>query len=347
MNLSQNIKSNTSVKYHFSIPDSSVVWVINMPLLQAMQEHPDWFYDDFTIDSCYGCFPRCIWNGNREALGPKLSDQNVEGIVRGYSDFGIKYRLTFTNFLLQQEHLRDEYGNFLAMLVSRYAGEVIASTPMMYEYIRNNYSQLSITWSTTTDFGETKDERLAKINELSKTNAVVVPYDFNNNQVLGQLLYPYHIEVMVNEMCIDNCPRRREHHRWNNEINLTGQQQPSRCFFLEKQNTREWHTHSIIGRNGLGKYAQLGLVNFKLVGRTDFLQSLSGYLHYFLQEDRWGLFLSFVEKFYRSKLIELKVLPDDGSDAKGILSDFSTKIYHATAIAKGLQRHGEQNNLLW
>lgn len=302
MNLSQNIKSNTSVKYHFSIPDSYAVAMLNMILLRAMQEHNEWFYDDFVIDSCYGCPQGCIWNGNREFPGQSYGREIIAEIVNTYRSFNITYRATFTNFLLEEEHLRDAYGNLIAEVLSEYNGEVIVSIPLMFDYIKTKYPQLGITWSTTTDFGGTNSERVAKINELSHSRVVVVPFDMNNNVVLKELTNPHNIEVLVNEDCIDNCPRRREHETLCNLFNMGKISTTEDCLMGEYRGTEKWQMHSFISRMGLEKYVQRGIDRFKISGRQNVLQTLWGYFAYFVKKSHWTDFNDFANSFKRRAL---------------------------------------------
>ena len=53
------------MKAKFHIPD---IWVhkdLNLYLIDMIKNHPEFFYDDIEIASCYGCFPSALWNGGR------------------------------------------------------------------------------------------------------------------------------------------------------------------------------------------------------------------------------------------------------------------------------------------
>ena len=50
------------MKAKFHIPD---IWVhkdLNLYLIDMIKNHPEFFYDDIEIASCYGCFPSALWN---------------------------------------------------------------------------------------------------------------------------------------------------------------------------------------------------------------------------------------------------------------------------------------------
>lgn len=292
------VGSSKQIKYYFSIPESSIVTMLNGALLNCMGFHPDWFYDDFEIDSVYGCFDRCIWNGNRNFLGERLEPWRMEELVRCFSSFGIAFRLTFTNQHLKPEHLDDKYGNTIADIVSKYRGMAIVSTALMYDFITANYLRLDISWSTTTDFGATMEERIAKINELSRDRVVVIPYDLNNKPVLRDLLHPGNIEIIVNEECIDNCPRRLEHELLDSQRILEGSTEQIPCLMQEYKGTEKWVQHSMVGRDGLKKYVSKGINKFKVSGRIDLVQTYDAYCMYFIKPEFWKDFYYFLNNFH-------------------------------------------------
>lgn len=132
------------IKYYLSIPESDTVASLNGALLMTMKAHPEWFYDDFKIDSAYGCPRGCIWNGNREFDGNRCTWEEVASIIRSYKDFGITYRLTFTNFLLEEKHLSDEYGNMIAHVAEIYSCSVEVTNSTLKEYLKAKYIKLDV-----------------------------------------------------------------------------------------------------------------------------------------------------------------------------------------------------------
>ena len=296
--------------YSFSIPDSNLVRPINRCIIKTMKAHPEWFYSDFFIDSAYGCPPDCIWNGNREQKTPRFTPKDNWGeLIAGfYKGFNISYRLTFTNFMLKPEHLDDEYGNYIAKEISKYKGMGIVSTPMMYEYILKHYPDLDISWSTTTNFGATDEERIKKINELSQDRVVVVPYHLNGDEYLQQMKHPENIEVLVNEECIDNCPKRVEHERLSNLFNLGQLDAPPKCLMQNLKKTDKWTCHSIIGRERMKKLEKMGITRFKLSGRLIMDQVIGGYMYYFVLPKHRDEVIDSINKFYQEILCDLGIL---------------------------------------
>ena len=293
--------------YLFSIPDSGAVWLANKALMSLVNEKSDWLYDDFRVDVAYGCPPSCIWNGNRVEFGEKCGQDWYDGVVAFYKYHKVDYRLNFTNFLLRPEHLQDAYGNEIAENVSKMGGRVMVSTPMMADYIKKNYPDLVIGWSTTSDYGTTKEERIAKINELSKDSVVVLPYDFNNKPELVQFTHPENLEILLNDNCIDNCSKRRDHNILNNKINLgeCSLKDYKPCLWDWQSGSKEQFGKSthVVGRSKLAGYAAQKMIRFKISGRSSLEETTAAYIYYLLKPGHEDDFYNLVDRMYREELV--------------------------------------------
>lgn len=282
----------------FSIPDANNrvalsgeynVRLLNRAILACMREHSEWFFDDFQIETAYGCPGSCIWNGNRSLGEFEEFDEGWADAVLGmYAQYGIKYRVTFTNFLLKPEHLRDKVGNALALAISKFGGGyVMVSTNLMANYVKR-YPKLILNWSTTTDFGKDVPGQIKKINELSVKNLVVVPYEYNNKpELLKQFEHPENLEVFVNEHCIDNCPHRREHWRAVNEVILSRRMTPETeakisCRLPVGYVIPRYPKHYIL-REQLPLYDALGIRHFKISGRMEPDIVMETYMEHFVR----------------------------------------------------------------
>lgn len=292
------IVQNTT-KYRFSIPDALAVRIINRAFLTALTMHPEWFYDDFTIDTAYGCPGRCPWTGGRDNLEDDFDDGWAEEVAGLYEEAGAKYRLVFTNFLLRKPDLQDAIGNKVALQLSKRGGcSVMVSTPMMYQYM-GRYPGLTRCWSTTTDFGKSPEEQIEKINRLSERDLVVIPYQFNNGPDLNRFTHPENLEVLINEDCVDNCPFRREHWTKVCEYALKGDdsqeaKQKIMCMWSEG---REYVPHHRIHREQLDRYRQLGINHFKVCGRGRPQQVFQAYFEYFVRAGAVESFARFCDSY--------------------------------------------------
>lgn len=279
--------------YYFSIPDSSKTRVGNMAMLHLMREHPEWFYDDFKIDVAYGCPPSCIWNGGRAENGDRYSQLEFASVINFFKNHGVKYRLNFTNQCLEEKHLSDEYGNAIAEVVNDFGGEVAATMSLMADYMKNRYHNLDVVWSTSTNYGQSIDERIEKINCLSKNYKVVLPYNFNNTDNLDKFAYPQNIEILVCDGCHDNCELRNQHQllvsqsiiqgKFDENLNYCQRNADGNVKTLLEQDTS--YFRSSVGRNKLQWYVDKGINKFKISGREAIEKALASYMHYFVKRE--------------------------------------------------------------
>lgn len=280
------------MKYLFSIPDVSDLRMMNKILLHILTEHKEWFYDDFVIETAYGCPEGCIWNGNRVATFVPKFDKFGETMDL-YKASGVQYRLTFTNFLLKPEHLFDTYGNKIARMLNKTGGYVMVSTDLMAEYMEK-YPNLQICWSTTTDFGNTQDAIIDKINELSADHIVVLPYEFNNTEDLHKFIHPHNLEVLLNEKCVDHCQTRRQHWEICNRVALLEDDLPEFvCSHRQEYKDASIPRKHLIHRDMLQNYVDMGINHFKISGRSDILQALEAYFKFFVLPDHYNDFFEY------------------------------------------------------
>lgn len=321
--------------YLFSIPDGGRMRLINRALLIAMDQHPNWFYHDFKIDVAFGCPPNCIWNGNRLDLGTQFDENRFQELITFYKAFGVDYRLNFTNSLLKAEHLADDYANKMTSLADKAGCRVTVNSKLMYEYIRKKYQGLKISWSTSADYGKSVVEKIKKINELSQSEIVVLPYDLNNKEELRHLVHPENLEILVCETCIDNCPMRQQHNILTNEAILGDKSVVKNCDQIEcllgdsrDDTVRRLH---FVGRKLLKVYQSIKINRFKISGRDNVEQPLAAYSYYFVIEEARQKFLDFIQSIYREIMI-----------ARGV---FQEGVYYSSFYDE--QRYGEALNYLY
>lgn len=281
--------------------------LINRALLIAMDQHPNWFYHDFKIDVAFGCPPNCIWNGNRLELGDKFEEGDFNELIGFYKAFGVDYRLNFTNSLLKPEHLADDYANRMTEVAENTESRVTVNSNLMYEYIKKKYQGLKISWSTSANYGTSLIDRIKKINELSKTEIVVLPYDFNNKAELNKFTHPENLEVLVCETCVDNCPMRQRHNILTNEAilgdkSVVGNHDQIGCLLGKNKDDTIRRVH-FIGRQLLKAYQSIKINRFKISGRDNAEEPLAAYSYYFIIEEARQKFLDFVQSIYREIMI--------------------------------------------
>lgn len=291
-----------SVKFH--LPDFAVHYRFNMVFLSMYKNCPQFFYDGVEIASVYGTFPQSMWNGGRTISG--ICDKSyVKSVVRAFDKMGIPLRFTFSNPLITEEHLDDEFCNFVLKTAQNGRNGVIVVSPVLEEYIRKNYPEYKITSSTC--------KRIRGIDglnaELEKDyDIVVLDYDFNNKfDLLEQVNHKEKCEILVNACCRPECPNRVQHYH---DIGLS---QIAYCRHLKKHPNKPFrpedygisvdanincpymnydavdirkHSTHISPEAIYEKYVPMGFSQFKIEGRTlNIFQLIENYIYYMIKPE--------------------------------------------------------------
>lgn len=195
---------------YFHIPGISDLFELNYMLLSRMYHHPDHFRDNVRIGSIYGAFPGTKWNGGRLVAG-SLELDKIQEIADIFYNIGIPLKFTYTNPTLTQEDLEDELSNKIAAMCEDSVNEVLVSTDLMKDYIKNKYPEYRLASSTT--------KRLTSIDDINAEldnpdyDLVVLDYDLNNDfEKLALINKPEKCELLLNAVCNPNCPNRKRHY---------------------------------------------------------------------------------------------------------------------------------------
>ena len=239
--------------------------LLNQILMNTMEAYPEKFRDGYRIGSVYGTIPGAIWNGGRTVLGSTTRPE-IERIVETYNSRGIPVRFTWTNSLIEEMHVRDTYCNMIMKVADNGMNQVLVNRPVLEEYIRKESG---------------KDYFL-----------VVLDYDLNKDEKVLKDLEPVadKMEILVNEICYPNCPKRLEHYRDESRLQLEYDTRSDfRCpnKIEERRNFKECMTRpAFLSNEDIEKYARRGYVNFKIVGRglpMEFV--MDSYLYYLVKDE--------------------------------------------------------------
>lgn len=178
--------------------------------LPLFREHRDWFYEWCEIGSIYGAPGDCLWGGGRVGFG----DAEPKDVIKLLNQHGISARLTFSNSLLEEEHLADKQCNALCCLFSENTlvqNGIIITSDLLLQYISNRYPQFYFVSSTTkviTDLSLLKQEL-----NREEFRFVVPDFRFNKkldvwNSLTKEQLEK--VELLVNECCYFGCQDRKK-----------------------------------------------------------------------------------------------------------------------------------------
>ena len=264
---------------YFSLPDFYHNFNLNMIMVKMMNDYPGWFRDNVKVDSFYGTFPGCIWNSGRGQFG-QANRENIEKTIVAINQAGISIRFTFTNGLLSPRHFKDYYGNTILEIGSTGMNGVNVSSDLFEDYIKTNYPDYYLIWSTTKG-AKTVEE----IDELSAVHLTVPPYTMNNTDAVFKFKHPENIELLCCEACIDNCPNRATHYTDISKgqllLSTKGYVCPHGCERYYYYDTVPTRKHHITIDDMINTYLPAGINKFKISGRNDnIINGIERYVEY-------------------------------------------------------------------
>lgn len=291
---------------HYYLPGLFEFYELYRVFLPLWREHREYFYDWCEIGSIYGAPADCIWGGGRVGFG----QNNPKEVLALAEEYGISARLTFSNSLLTEEHLKDKNCNRLCSLFSQSGRNgVIVHSDLLLHYLQAHYPMLYFVSSTTkvlTDFADLRAE-------LEREDFRYVVPDFRLNKAmekLASLPQPLKdkVEFLCNECCWFGCRDRKACYENVSRKNLglpcpdhqcraPGGEQGYR-FSAAMQNP------GFIGTAEIQNiYLPLGFSNFKLEGRGLGSAMVLEFLLYYLTKPEYQIHVR--EAVYLDGMLDL------------------------------------------
>lgn len=194
---------------HYHLPGLFEFYELYSVFLPLFFEHREYFYPWCDIGSIYGAPAGCIWGGGRIGCG----DADVKKVLALAEKYNISARLTFSNSLLREEHLKDRKCNSICSLFEKDGqgkNGVIIYSDLLLHYLQMHYPSLYYVSSTTkviTDFEMLRSEA------QREDFRFVVP-DFRLNKAFDMLSTLTQserdkLEFLCNECCWVGCKDRQ------------------------------------------------------------------------------------------------------------------------------------------
>lgn len=267
--------------------------------LSDLMEHcPALFYEDAKISAAYGSFGSCIWNGGRTFLD-RNDSRAMARLIEQYNKRGISVRYTFTNPLIEEKHLNDTFSNLCLELANNGQNEVIVNSPILEQYIRENYPNFRLISSTTKCISTLEGLR----EEMNKDYYLVVADSvWNNTDELFAMDHKDRIELIPDHTCEDNCPRRRAHYEDTGRCMLTFRDSEFICpnIKFDFVDLRK-HKNFISAEDVYGKYQSAGFHHMKLDGRSFVPKNIVESFVYYLAKPEYHerLIATLFEQIYK------------------------------------------------
>ena len=274
-----------------------------LPLFRA---HRDWFYPWCGIGSIYGAPADCLWGGGRVGFG----DDRPEDVAALMAEYGISARLTFSNSLLEPQHLADRKCNALCRLFEKSPVQngVILHSDLLLDYLRPRYPGFYFVSSTTkvlTEFAQLESE-------LRRPEFSFVVPDFRLNKALVHLFalpeaQKQKVEFLCNECCWFSCPDRRACYEAVSRKSL-GLDADHRCASPRADRGYRFsdamQNPGFIGIEDIQKiYLPAGFSHFKIEGRSLGSALILEFLLYYMTKPEYQLNVR--EEIYLSSTLDL------------------------------------------
>ena len=290
---------------YFHLPGLFEFYDLYSMFLPIYSEHREYFYDWCDIGSIYGAPQDCIWGGGREGIG----EYNPKDVLELTRKYGISARLTFSNSLLQKEHLSDVKCNELCALFAAGHNGIIVHSDLLVEYLKANYSDLYLISSTTkvlTDFDKL-------IEEVNRDEFKYVVPDFRLNKNFDRLnelseKQKDKIEFLCNECCDFGCNDRRRCYEEVSKKNLGISNNDFVCRSSESCDgysfTKAMKNPGFIGVDDIkNTYLPMGFSNYKIEGRSLGSALVFEFLIYYMTKPEYQIHVR--EKIYLDNMLDL------------------------------------------
>lgn len=295
-------------KAYFHLPGLFEFYELYKRFLRVFRSHPEYFYEWCEIGSIYGAPGDCIWAGGRVEYG----EENPETVLELLKEYGISARLTFSNSLLEKEHLDDEWCNFLCELFEKgneISNGVIIHSDLLLNYLKTKYPGLYFVSSTTkvlTDFSE-----LVRETEREEFKYVVPDFRLNNQiEKLKKLTQKQKdkIEFLCNECCDFGCKDRKKCYEEVSKIHLGKSESNHKCTSSDAGEgyrfTKAMNNPGFIGIEHINNiFVPIGFSNFKIEGRGLGSAILLEFLLYYLTKPEFYLHVR--EAVYLDNMLDL------------------------------------------
>ena len=309
---------------YYHLPGLFEFYELYCVFLPLFREHREYFYDWCRIGSVYGAPADCLWGGGRTSYG----EQDPEAMLALMREYGISARLTFSNSLLKEEHLKDHRCNALCRLFAEnhvtgnddaqkndstgngsVRNGIIIYSDLLLHYLQKQYPDLYFVSSTTkvlTDFQDL-------LQEVNREEFRYVVPDFRLNKQFEKwhtltAAQKDKIEFLCNECCWFGCKDRKSCYETVSRKNL-GEAVPdypcaSPAAAEGYRFSKAMENPGFIGIDDiLNVYLPMGFSNFKIEGRGLGSAMLLEFLLYYMTKPQYQLKVR--EAIYLDAMLDL------------------------------------------
>lgn len=276
--------------------------------LPLFRTHREWFYDWCEIGSIYGAPMNVLWGGGRVGFG----DADPKDVLCLLNEYQVSGCLTFSNSLIQEDHLTDKQCNELCRMFENTGSVengITIYSDLLLNYIREHYPKFYFVSSTTkvlTDFQDFKKE-------LHRDEFEKVVIDFRLNRELEELRdlsseEKAKTEFLVNECCDFDCKERKNCYENVSRKALGETCEDHVCASKDAKDgyrfSKAMQNPGFIGLEDIQEiYLPLGFSDFKIEGRSLGSAVLLEFILYYMTKPEYQLRVR--EEIYLDSMLDL------------------------------------------
>ena len=292
----------------YNLPGLYEHYQLNIGIGFLLQEHPEYFYDNIKINSFYGNFQFCTWDGGRVfEKYTYASKEFIEKLKMIYNDdLNIGMRFVFTNNQIEEKDCFDRYNNLILSICEDDLNEIVIASPILEKYIKNNYPKYSFISSTTKCILNLDDLKKEFLNENYKL--ICLDYNLNKNfNFLNNLTQEEKdkTEFLVNAICPPACPNRKNHYYLNSLFSSSFGKNYTMADCLIYNEILIHKSNNNLQPNDILEYIDNGFSNFKIEGRShDSFTMLIEFVKYLIKPEYQLEIVYFLNDFINNFNIE-------------------------------------------
>ena len=256
------------ITFHMpGIFEMALVWI---PFMQMLEQDDSVLKTNVKFGCIYGS-PNCIWNGGRNNIGmPKHSRRDLEAVRDFMDHHRIPVRFTWTNCVLEEQHIADTYCNMVADIFNTGNNEILCNSPILEQYLRNRYGNTYRYISSTTKTLMDDDKQKEEIDK----NYYLTVLDLSHNkdfEFLESIDRKDKCEILCNSTCYANCPNKVQHYEElsRNQVDFEHNNSYMHCDGgICSYANAQVRDHYISPEDIENIYIPMGFTNFKLEGRN-------------------------------------------------------------------------------
>lgn len=257
---------------------------------------------DFEIAFKFNAFGsvKSKWSGGRVSV---VTTEDKDFIMRLFShlvDIGVTPSLTFSRHDICKEDLKDPFCNYILDIAQALDCNLILSSDLLFDYIKNKYPDAICTASVikpTFEFQTPQklknynfEEELNYYNMLLKNyNKVVVRPEFAKihlPNICEKINDISKIEVLINQICVPNCPIATSHYKHFEEVEKlkeTTENLIFECYHKKhpKSLIENANDNLLFEIEEIDKLVELGIRYLKLQGRAGTQGDLMPFLAFY------------------------------------------------------------------